>query len=527
MTAKMLIGVGGTGAKVVEAILHCCGAGLGPATLQVGFIDQDKSNGNVSRANQTLTAYMEARQNWRGDGAHHIEGSDLLATDVTTFKRSLWTPHPDDGSSLESALGDLGGDGKLFDLLFTQEEQRLKLDIGYQARAHVGSAAMTAAIRKESDPFWVDIVNKLIAAGGGDGVDLLLVGSAFGGTGAAGFPTVARLLRRELDRKGIRKGARISGVLMLPYFGFTPPKRGATVARADELLPQTKAALRYYHDLFEREHVFDEAYLVGWNSKFELGYHNPGKGGQINPALLPELIAAVGACGFFAGEPPKQPPKERVRTEVLVSARHEEHRFGWGDLPPVRDERPNEVYAQLGRQIRFAAAWKHWQPILNREAGAFRNSYRKRAWFKGYGLGGLDTTDAAFARAITSMDRYVDSFAQWALTIQLLSKQSGGSEEMAFDLWDMNGFLSQPSFRKDENSPLTVPVARTLDEASYASAFDRAVGSRAGVAPLTTAADLMRAINERPQSSRNSGLGGIVAALHSNSAVAAGSDGGI
>jgi hypothetical protein len=44
-----LIASGGSGAKVAEALIHLCGAGLGPDSLQILSVDTDDNNGNRSR----------------------------------------------------------------------------------------------------------------------------------------------------------------------------------------------------------------------------------------------------------------------------------------------------------------------------------------------------------------------------------------------------------------------------------------------------------------------------------------------
>ena len=46
---NFIIGIGGTGAKCLEHLLHSCAAGLGPKNLWAGMVDQDEANGNVSR----------------------------------------------------------------------------------------------------------------------------------------------------------------------------------------------------------------------------------------------------------------------------------------------------------------------------------------------------------------------------------------------------------------------------------------------------------------------------------------------
>ena len=46
---NFIIGIGGTGAKCLEQLIHCCSTGLGPDQLWAGMVDQDEANGNVSR----------------------------------------------------------------------------------------------------------------------------------------------------------------------------------------------------------------------------------------------------------------------------------------------------------------------------------------------------------------------------------------------------------------------------------------------------------------------------------------------
>ena len=52
---NFIVGIGGTGAKCLEHLLHCCSAGLGPDNLWAGMVDQDEANGNVSRTKILLS----------------------------------------------------------------------------------------------------------------------------------------------------------------------------------------------------------------------------------------------------------------------------------------------------------------------------------------------------------------------------------------------------------------------------------------------------------------------------------------
>src|SRR4051794_26873422 len=82
MPRNFLIGIGGTGARCVEAVLHLCAAGLGPEDLWVGFIDQDADNGNLTDAKDLLRAL--------GTLQAKLEGNDHQATGLPLLCTQLW-----------------------------------------------------------------------------------------------------------------------------------------------------------------------------------------------------------------------------------------------------------------------------------------------------------------------------------------------------------------------------------------------------------------------------------------------------
>ena len=73
---NVIIGVGGTGAKVIEAFTHICAAGLGPRHAHVGLVDQDRSNGNTSEARDALSAYIAARNVLRRENDSNVLSND-------------------------------------------------------------------------------------------------------------------------------------------------------------------------------------------------------------------------------------------------------------------------------------------------------------------------------------------------------------------------------------------------------------------------------------------------------------------
>jgi hypothetical protein len=99
---------------------------------------------------------------------------------------------------------------------------------------------------------WKDLLTALQSAGHGVDVRVFLVASIFGGTGAAAFPTVARLLRAEIEQRGLGDQVKLGGALLLPYFSFPPPPEGdgpAIRPNSAAFMMQARGALEYYSRL--------------------------------------------------------------------------------------------------------------------------------------------------------------------------------------------------------------------------------------------------------------------------------------
>lgn len=379
MATNILIGIGGTGAKIVESALYLFASGIGPADgIHVGLIDQDNANGNVQRT-ETLLNLIHRIQDELATGGNKLDWTDQNPDERTSLLsvplRKLfadtdachWRPAPEKLNTLAEILqeGQMTTAQKdLFDLLFRpsgaapgDKEQDLRLEEGYRGRAHVGSAALLSALHHDSPQFLTTMTELMRKGISTSQVRIMLVGSLFGGTGAAGFPTIARSLhklRQPGNNQRINAEAvKIGGALMLPYFGFRDPdESGANVITTAQLLPQARVAVNYYDRLIEQEGVFDHLYIAGWDKVINLDYHEPGRGEQRNPALLPELVAAMGVADFFtlkAIEPQRQP---------MMAARRAADALTWGDLP-ISDAQRRTVFERLAQALRFAVVWRN------------------------------------------------------------------------------------------------------------------------------------------------------------------------
>jgi hypothetical protein len=272
-------------------------------------------------------------------------------------------------------------------------------------------------------------------------VRVFIAGSVFGGTGAAGFPTIARLLRQIIDEQGRGDLVSLTGALMLPYFSFPPPPMDATgkeanVARSEDLIVNTQEALKYYHRLFDAERVFDDMFMFGWDPPFHIDFHQPGSKAQRNQSLPPELYPAI--CAARCLHLPFEPPGERPR--MFTTSREKASALSWRDLPAVSRDEPgsqgevegrNKIYRTLAQGLRFALAWRYqYRDAVRANVGRM---FGKDDWYKACGLESLKSADVADGALISQLDQYTDYLLTWAAEMRAASPQH--VDRFLLDLW--------------------------------------------------------------------------------------------
>jgi hypothetical protein len=379
MTANFLIGVGGTGAKCVEAFTYLAAAGIGSAPTWVGLLDQDTSNGNTARTQKLLTDYVALRARLRAPGVMDLGGRCPLFGSALEAPRGGWTWAPQ-GRSGATLAGAAGYDGlprpqqALMEALFTAEERAQPLDEGFRQRPALGAAMTLTSITADSQ-LWRDLLEALQASGHGVPVRVFLVASIFGGTGAAGLPTIARLLRSEIDRRDLADRVKLGAALLLPYFAFPLPPLDGVGIRPDSsaFMAQARGALEFYAALFRDRAVFDRLYVLGNDPLIQMREYADGGPTQANPPLFPELVAALAAVDFLHTRP-------EVAGETVMAATAPAATLGWGDLPYTGDGGPATLRRTLGGAVRFAMVWRAIYANALRGKGWRR--CRHEAWFR-------------------------------------------------------------------------------------------------------------------------------------------------
>ncbi len=335
-----LIAGGGTGAKVAEALVHLCAAGMAPRRVHILLVDADTTNGNLQRALHTTRAY-QAVQRWpwavetttgglfKKDKTYlQIFGTELS---VTTLTETLDTTR--DGGIANGASPD---EQLILDLLYDADEQTASCDDGFRARPNLGCLVLADHLATElpahAGPFLDALVRE---AGAGNPVPVVVAASIFGGTGASLLPVIRgavedALRRRDAERasKTLRWGA----TMILPHY---QPARRIESVDPDRYLLDTANALQFYGMAQEVTDgtLFDAIYAIG-SDRPSRNIVQPvlGQKAQANPAYAEEMVGALGAIHFA-----RTLGEGRRAVRVYAPDRGQE-RLTWADLPLGGDE---------------------------------------------------------------------------------------------------------------------------------------------------------------------------------------------
>lgn len=345
------IGIGGTGAKCIEGLVHLHACGLladqdgNPARLGVFLVEPDQQSALLVRAQTAINRYGAMRR------AVGRNSNSFARAELRDYGQ--WSP-------LTSSTGAISldqvfpkavlrtqapGVAALFDCLFPPEEQSADLEVGFRGRPPIGSAIMSRiSLDKEAQiGQWQQMLGDIqTAAGSGDPPVIHLFGSVFGGTGASGVPTLGQLLKNWLKRQGLTS-IQVQASLLLPYFDFEGMADDDTGVHAESRNFQlnTDAALQYLRT--SGRACFDRVYLVGSDIKARYGFSIGGTS-QSNAAHLVELLAALGV----------RHPGSSSAGYAHVLSRSEQQSVRWEDLPDNE-----EVGEGLARGARFAVAWRN------------------------------------------------------------------------------------------------------------------------------------------------------------------------
>ena len=419
-----IVSIGGSGAKSVESLTHLCAAGLMPdGDLNVLFIDPDLANGCLERAQNTLNKYCECKK-------AGMKETELLKTSITLSKPSVWTPFEDNAKpSLENffryaALKTQDESAALlFDVLFSPEEKEVLLDEGFLGHPSIGAAVLAKTIKLSETEPWRTFRQKIEQdAKEGTVSKIVLIGSVFGGTGAAGIPTISRLIKQEFQGY---KNVKVGGILLLPYFSFTAAEKKLTTGRAFKLNPQnfvlnTQAALKYYYNQNYLD-CFDCVYLMGEHMLTPMRHPTSGGRTQDNEPNFIELYAALAAIDFFKDIDEKVKDHTFKDRKYQLIAREKPGEVQWADLPDGNNG--NRARRYIGTMTRFAFAYLNvYYPMLE-NIRAHERTYRSPWFVQCFERKEISLNSSQVQDQLKNMKEYCEAFLKWMANLHKTSDQ--------------------------------------------------------------------------------------------------------
>src|SRR5579871_4473539 len=356
--SNFAIAVGGSGAKLMQSLIHLGAAGLlppGRPELNAIIVDPDSNNGNVHDCQEVFNAYQNCK-------LLKVGKTNLFGATVSMV-RDAWTPlsvsksdnlrgmfHYEAYAAKEaSGQGEPGAalEADLLDVLFEQSEIDMPIKQGFRGRPAIGATVLASTVDFSQDP-WKDLRDRIKSEGSHGPVRVLLAGSVFGGSGAAGVPTLVRLIDKVLKEQ--LTNLRLGMVLFLPFFQFKPVPGEMIQADPAAFPTATAEALKYYH---ERGFLTfcDSIYAVGEENPAEMSISAVGAAEQRNEPHFLELVAGMGSMRFFSDLPSQG-------QTLAVAARENEGTVTWKDLPYAEFE--NEAQNRKLQQMAvFAVAYRY------------------------------------------------------------------------------------------------------------------------------------------------------------------------
>ena len=281
MSKLVLIGIGGTGAKLVEAVVHLAGSGNAHDEIYPILIEQDEENGNKTKCIDLINKYISIKSK--------LEDNKTSFFKSVIKKLEVIKPYNGNGGVFENILeydgkDDDNNEKKVLNCLYNNHQLSETIDAGFKKRALMGSVFFSTNDFKKRLNDLIDSFNFVDI----DKPDFVICGSIFGGTGASGLV--------ETGKRLSGKNRKLKAIVMMPYY---------LIPNADDEIKDVlvnsdsdKSATRVYFDSYQEKlsETFNELYFLGMTNPKDNISKTSNRGGtqQKNRAHLFELIAALG-----------------------------------------------------------------------------------------------------------------------------------------------------------------------------------------------------------------------------------------
>jgi hypothetical protein len=336
MAKLHIIGVGGTGHKIISAVVHlaACGAFKGRmgsneiSGINIVAVDADDSNGNLTETKAVVDSYnkfynaLNSSQNFNLTAIEPLSNIKLYQNDKKSINTAFNIPQYN-GSDVD----------KFIRFLYTKEEIETEFDQGFYGHTSIGTLIVKDILTK--DDKW----QTFLKSGVSENDFVIVAGSIFGGTGASAIPVILEELKTIKKEKDSVKYA---ALILTPYF-----RAIGKINEDGELQPDSgnfnlkaKAALYYYYKQNQYENA-DAIYIIGEPQE---NYSNEeasrGSANQRNKAHPVELFAASAAIDFI------KDANDRLDHQIVTAEREAENGenyYTWKMLKKIDAGLPEKI----------------------------------------------------------------------------------------------------------------------------------------------------------------------------------------
>jgi hypothetical protein len=397
--ALYVFGIGGTGARVIKALTMLMASGVQISNTNAVIpilIDPDNANGDLTRTLELLRLYRGLRLHTEQDTnkffhneIRSLGDGDTIATNEYHFSLNSGRNQPFKDMIGLNTMSHTSQ--AMASLLFSEHNLNADMEVGFKGNPNIGSVALNRF--KDSDTF------KAFATSFNQDDRIVVIGSIFGGTGAAGLPLLIKNLRNadpSIPKHELLKNAPIAAISVLPYFDV----QGDTSIDSNTFVSKTKAALTYYAANLCSNNSVNALYYLG-DAVSNTHKGADGAAAQRNKAHFVELTAAMAIVDFM------QYGKNDLVVEKgkVIAPRYFE--FG------LKEETNLIQFKHLGRRTFDTAARSLTQYFLFQKF--FRDFYKdmpaQTAWMTN-GNNKLNL-EAFNTRMLSDLERFNNTFNEW------------------------------------------------------------------------------------------------------------------